>query len=96
MSVIKDSLECTKVQADLSCIVKKRVHFVLFFFFFFFCICFCHKTSALFVLLKPCIAMKHALFQPAVGIMVLIAHANRKGSCVPAHLHSLTSAFANI
>ena len=53
-----------------------------------------HKTCALFVLSKSCIAMKRALFEPAHGIMVLIEYANSDGSDSPTHPRSLTRAFA--
>ena len=54
----------------------------------------CHKTCALFVLSKSCIAMKRALFEPAHGIMVLSEYANSDGSDSPSHPRSLTRAFA--
>ena len=54
----------------------------------------CHKTCALFVLSKSCIVMKHALFKPAHGIMVLIEYANSDGSDSPTHPRSLSRPFA--
>ena len=53
----------------------------------------CHKTCALFVLSKSCIAKKHAFFEPAHGIMVLITYANSVGSDASAHPRSLTIVF---
>ena len=54
----------------------------------------CHKTCALFVLSKSCIVIKRAVFEPAHGIMVLIAYANSVGSDAPAHQCSLIITFA--
>ena len=54
----------------------------------------CHKTCALFIVSKSCIAMKRAFFEPAHGIMVLIAYGNSIGSDTPAHVRSLIIAFA--